>query len=289
MRLSPLPLALVTVAMAASAAAAQLQNENLLVTVPDGFKIELFAIVPDARHMAVGPSTNMLFVGTRKTTVWAVTDRNSDMTADEVKPFAPSLNFKVPNGVCWTKDGFLIVVHVDAVALRVHQLVQPVAALGAQELVEEHVSEKAIAGIDHEHVKERIRRVRLQRVVDVVEQLACGPERGRRHHAGLHEAPGRALRVIERTSQGDAVNRGQRVQHLALLVGGQVFKDGQRVVVLKIMHALDDGLGRQFVENVLADRIIDFGQSRKVEIAPHQLNEPRPQVVLKRLKHGAKV
>jgi hypothetical protein len=40
MRLSPLPLALVTVAMAASAAAAQLQNENLLVTVPDGFKID---------------------------------------------------------------------------------------------------------------------------------------------------------------------------------------------------------------------------------------------------------
>ena len=34
---------------------------------------------PDARHMAiVSPSTNMLFVGTRKTTVWAVTDRNGD-------------------------------------------------------------------------------------------------------------------------------------------------------------------------------------------------------------------
>ncbi|MGA0609849.1 PQQ-dependent sugar dehydrogenase [Caldimonas sp. KR1-144] len=79
------------------------------VKLPPGFRIELFAVVPDARHMAVAPSTNMLFVGTRKTTVWAVTDRNSDGVADEVKPFAPSLNFKVPNGVCWTKDGFLIV------------------------------------------------------------------------------------------------------------------------------------------------------------------------------------
>ena len=77
--------------------------------MPDGFKIDLFAVVPDARHMAVAPSTNMLFVGTRKTTVWAVTDRNSDGIADEVKSFAPSLNFKVPNGVCWTKDGFLVV------------------------------------------------------------------------------------------------------------------------------------------------------------------------------------
>jgi glucose/arabinose dehydrogenase len=80
------------------------------VKLPPGFRIDLFAVVPDARHMAVAPSTNMLFVGTRKTTVWAVTDRNADNVADEVKPFAPSLNFKVPNGVCWTKDGFLIVV-----------------------------------------------------------------------------------------------------------------------------------------------------------------------------------
>ena len=80
------------------------------VKLPPGFRIDLYAVVPDARHMAVAPSTNMLFVGTRKTTVWAVTDRNSDGIADEVKPFAGSLKFSVPNGVCWTKDGFLIVV-----------------------------------------------------------------------------------------------------------------------------------------------------------------------------------
>lgn len=91
-------------------------RENLKrVKLPPGFKIELFAVVPDARHMAVAPSTNMLFVGTRKTTVWAVTDRNSDGVADEVKPFAPSLHFKVPNGVCWTPNGFLLVVEHNRV------------------------------------------------------------------------------------------------------------------------------------------------------------------------------
>ncbi|CAN5311534.1 PQQ-dependent sugar dehydrogenase [soil metagenome] len=85
------------------------------VKLPPGFKIELFAVVPDARHMAVAPSTNMVFVGTRKTTVWAVTDRNSDGVADEVKAFAPSLNFKVPNGVCWTQDGVLVIVEQNRV------------------------------------------------------------------------------------------------------------------------------------------------------------------------------
>jgi len=90
-------------------------RENLKrVKLQPGFKIELFAIVPDARHMAVAPSTNMLFVGTRKTTVWAVTDRNSDGVADEVKSFAPSLKFTNPNGVCWTRDGFLIVAEHNA-------------------------------------------------------------------------------------------------------------------------------------------------------------------------------
>jgi glucose/arabinose dehydrogenase len=95
----------------ANAIRANLRN----IKMPPGFKIELYAIVPDARHMAVAPSTNMLFVGTRKTTVWAVTDRNSDGVADEVKSFAPSLKFTNPNGVCWTKDGFLIVVEHNRV------------------------------------------------------------------------------------------------------------------------------------------------------------------------------
>jgi glucose/arabinose dehydrogenase len=79
------------------------------IKMPAGFAIDLYAIVPDARHMAVAPSTNMLFVGTRKTTVWAVTNRNGGDAATEVKSFAPSLKFTNPNGVCWTKDGFLIV------------------------------------------------------------------------------------------------------------------------------------------------------------------------------------
>ena len=79
------------------------------VKLPAGFKIELYAIVPDARYMAVAPSTNMLFVGTRKSTVWAVTNRNNGDSATEVKAFAPSIKFTNPNGVCFTKDGFLVV------------------------------------------------------------------------------------------------------------------------------------------------------------------------------------
>ncbi|RMD60757.1 MAG: sorbosone dehydrogenase [Alphaproteobacteria bacterium] len=80
------------------------------INLPPGFKINLYAIVPDARHMAVGTNVGVVFVGTRKTQVWAVTDRDRDRVADEVKRFAPSINFKVPNGPCFSRDGFLYLV-----------------------------------------------------------------------------------------------------------------------------------------------------------------------------------
>jgi glucose/arabinose dehydrogenase len=85
------------------------------IKLPPGFRIELYALVPGARHMALAPSSNLLFVGSRRTTLWVVADRNNDGVADEVKPFANALNFELPNGVCWTKDGALIVVELNRV------------------------------------------------------------------------------------------------------------------------------------------------------------------------------
>jgi glucose/arabinose dehydrogenase len=87
------------------------------IELPDGFKIDLFAVVPDARHMAVGPQGIVTFVGTRKEDVWAITDRNKDRVADEVKRFAPSIEFAIPNGVCFTRDGFLYTVEQNRVLL----------------------------------------------------------------------------------------------------------------------------------------------------------------------------
>jgi len=79
------------------------------IKMPDGFNIDLYAIVPDARDMAMAPQGTVLFVGTRKDKVWVVSDRDRDGVADEVKDFAPSLSFDVPNGVQFSKDGFLFV------------------------------------------------------------------------------------------------------------------------------------------------------------------------------------
>ncbi len=102
------PLELETVDQGGDRAAA-LQAIADRIKLPDGFKISLYAVVPDARHMAVGNNVGTVFVGTRKTAVWAVTDRDRNRVADEVKRFAPSVPMTVPNGVCFSRDGFLYV------------------------------------------------------------------------------------------------------------------------------------------------------------------------------------
>lgn len=90
--------------------AESLRNVLKNITMPPGFSIDLYAIVPDARHMAVSPMGFVTIVGTRKNKIWAVTDRDKDRVADEVKDFSPSLTFDIPNGPCWSPDGMLYVV-----------------------------------------------------------------------------------------------------------------------------------------------------------------------------------
>lgn len=97
--------------------AANLKKVLRTIKMPKGFKIELFAMVPGARHMAVGRNKGTVWVGTRKNTVWAATDRDMDNVADTVEEFSPSVRFDIPNGVCYTKDGFLYVVERNRVLL----------------------------------------------------------------------------------------------------------------------------------------------------------------------------
>jgi glucose/arabinose dehydrogenase len=93
----------------------QVKQNLTKVKLPQGFHIDLYALVPDARHMAVGPQGIVTFVGTRKSKIYAVTDRARGGVAEEVKEFAPTLPKVLPNGPCFSKDGFLYVVEQNRV------------------------------------------------------------------------------------------------------------------------------------------------------------------------------
>lgn len=87
------------------------------ITLPDGFRIELFALAPGARHMAVGQDRGTVWIGTRRTRVWMARNRDLDKVADTVEQFSPGVRFDLPNGVCSTPDGFLYVIERNRVLM----------------------------------------------------------------------------------------------------------------------------------------------------------------------------
>ncbi len=85
------------------------------IKLPPGFKISLYALVPDARMIAVGPQGVVTFVSTRKDKIYSLTDRANAGAADDVKEFAPTVAKKIANGICFSKDGILYSVEQNRV------------------------------------------------------------------------------------------------------------------------------------------------------------------------------
>ena len=83
------------------------------LTMPEGFKIEIYAEdVPNARSLALSPS-GILYVGSRQAgNVYAVTDENGDYKADRVNVIASGL--RMPNGVAY-RNGALYVAAVNRI------------------------------------------------------------------------------------------------------------------------------------------------------------------------------
>ena len=86
-------------------------EDDRLATIhlPEGFVIEPFAEVPNARQMAWGEK-GTLFVGTRREgRVFAVTDEDGDGRGERVREVASGL--RMPSGVAF-RDGALYVAAV---------------------------------------------------------------------------------------------------------------------------------------------------------------------------------
>ncbi|HEX6892386.1 MAG TPA: sorbosone dehydrogenase family protein [Chryseolinea sp.] len=83
------------------------------IKLPTGFKIDVFAEVPDARSMAVSPS-GTVYVGNKdKDKVYAVKDTNGDNKADKKWVIASGLN--MPNGVAF-HEGDLYIAEVSRIS-----------------------------------------------------------------------------------------------------------------------------------------------------------------------------
>ncbi len=92
-----------------------IKNTLETIKLPPGFRISLYARVPGARHMAVGPQGMAIFVGTAGTKVYAVSIDASSGAAGNVSEFASAMTMKLPNGVCFGKDEILYVAELNRI------------------------------------------------------------------------------------------------------------------------------------------------------------------------------
>lgn len=83
------------------------------VELPPGFSISLYALAPDARTLAVGRGDKAIFVGTAEMGVYVLTPGEGKAAA--IEPFAPSMKFTMPHGLCFSKDGALFLVERNRV------------------------------------------------------------------------------------------------------------------------------------------------------------------------------
>ena len=98
---------LALLATLATSAAAQVEQRLPEIRLPDGFKINVFARVPNARSMAVANELGLVFVGTRRgDKVYALLDRDRNGQAENVVVIDELL--RAPNGIAW-RDGYLYV------------------------------------------------------------------------------------------------------------------------------------------------------------------------------------
>ncbi len=82
------------------------------IRLPLGFRISVYAEVPNARSITLSPS-GILYVGNRdKDNVYAVVDENKDGKADKVYTIASGLN--TPNGVAF-KNGHLYIATISGI------------------------------------------------------------------------------------------------------------------------------------------------------------------------------
>lgn len=83
------------------------------IKLPAGFKIDVYAEVPDARSMALSPS-GIVYVGNKdKGSVYAIQDTNGDHKADKRWEVASGLN--MPNGVAFS-GGDLYIAEVSRIS-----------------------------------------------------------------------------------------------------------------------------------------------------------------------------
>ncbi len=118
------------------------------------------------------------------------------------------------------------------------------------------------------------------------------PDRPFRRHGdelGLHPPASGIFRIFEAALERIALRWRQLFEDFFLVLLVKALEQFDRVVGLQLAHALRDRLGLEFLEDFLADGVVDFVQRREVEMSAGQLNEADAVVGLERRDQIAEI
>ena len=128
-----------------------------------------------------------------------------------------------------------------------------------------------LVGIDGVDLVEPVGQI--GRLAHVVDRLAHGPVRRHRDELGLHPAAGGIFRIQQAALQRLALGRRQLFEDLFLVLLVEALQKFDGVVGFQLANALRDRLRLQFLEDFLADGVVDLVQRREVEIGAGQFDE----------------
>ena len=110
-------------------------------------------------------------------------------------------------------------------------------------------------------------------VAHVVDRPSHGPVRRHRNELRLHPPACGILRIKQAPLQRDALGRRQLFEDLLLVLLVEPFEQLDGVVGFQFANALGDRLRFEFLENFLADGIVNLVQRREVEIGAGNFDE----------------
>jgi hypothetical protein len=108
----------------------------------------------------------------------------------------------------------------------------------------------------------------------VVDHLAHGPVLGRVHDLALHQAPGGFLRIGQRLLHRRPVPVVEPLEDRGGLLVLEVLEDVDEVVGIELAHRLHDLLGRQELDDLLAQAPVELRQDLAVD-PPRPERQPR--------------
>ena len=129
----------------------------------------------------------------------------------------------------------------------------------------------------------------LRRVAHVVDRLSYGPVRRHRDEFGLHPPSGGIFRIFEAALERVALQRRQLFEDFLLVFLVHSLEQFDGVVGFQFANTLRDRLRLEFLEDFLADGIIDFVERREVEIGSRQFHKADTVVGIERPDQVAEV